>query len=869
MGCQCNSNNNKYKNKQNNSNKNKTNIPKLNSNININSDLNEKPNDNIANKNIFEKEDYNITNKNVFEKEEKPLKKSLKQIKIPPSILSIIEKNFTFINENNKNVPNLYLNDNSVTLCPGYNFKYRNEEEIKIDLTQAGFNKEIIDILIKASKLTGIEAKKFCEENKNIEITEENKKKLFKQIYPFYQLNAKKIIESEGDVNYDKIPDSVKEFINDLRFRGDLSGKNIEKCREALKTIEREKDYTKLKQFSDELFEKTKNKIPERAENRKELLKEIISKNSFDSLNSSLNSTLNSEEINISIDDITVEQKKNALGGIDLNADYNFDDIIKNADKIKLQGVFEKNSQMYFFKQKNKENNHFCNLEDLAVVLRILYDPEIKYKNISFSLEPYEPTNYRGPYQRKVFYPDEHIGKKVLEGTKMGEDMFKADYLLKQLNLGVDPNCKEYVFPKELKELSKYSFINNEFPKNPEISRAWIVVRKIKMMKSKNIYCYDGIKLGVDARQMMVGNKGTLEDRIDQNPEHLCYKFAKKFSEVYNDVGNVYEIFNRLKEITYAIALGRWMFLNKFPIDFEKVKKIYENTLIPNYQTKVKAIDFKKEKITQNNVEIDFDDAVRENKININEIILKNLKLNNLEINEKNKQMALKLLKEKNKTFTMVKTIKDSRFLFGGVDLNSGIEKSETNFIQKNENNNIINIDDIIDNNNDNNNNNLEKIISREGDEIKIDLNNNDIDVGEFPLLNESKCDECGKGLTNYENQISELYKESLKQKKYCSNHNKFICPECNKLLLGKYLVFKEKYFHNECIKCFSCKKTIRQNEKYVPDEDKIFHAECKDEFLKRIELETIEDEKCRINEMEKYEIDLSNDRSLYFINVD
>jgi hypothetical protein len=127
-------------------------------------------------------------------------------------------------------------------------------------------------------------------------------------------------------------------------------------------------------------------------------------------------------------------------------------------------------------------------------------------------------------------------------------------------------------------------------------------------MKSKNIYCYDGIKLGVDARQMIVGNKGTLEDRIDQNPEHLCYKFAKKFSEVYNDVGNVYEIFNRLKEITYAIALGRWMFLNKFPIDFEKVKKIYENTLIPNYQIKVKAIDFKKEKITHNNVDIDFDD---------------------------------------------------------------------------------------------------------------------------------------------------------------------------------------------------------------------------------------------------------------------
>ena len=318
MGCQCNSNNNKNKNKQNNFNKNKTNTPKTN--LNINNDLNEKPN-------------YKSPEKNKFNLEEKPIKKSLKKIKIPESILSIIEKNFTFTNENYENVPNLYLNDNSVTLCPGYNFKYRNEEEIKIDLTQAGFNKEIIDILIKASKLTGMEAKKFCEENKNIEISEENKKKLFKQIYPFYQLNAKKILESEGDINYDKIPDNVKEFINDLRFRGDLSGKNIEKCREALKTIAKEKDYTKLKEFSDELFEKTKNKIPKRAENRKEFLKDIISKNSFDSLNSSLDTTQYSD-ININLDDITVEQKKNALGGIDLNADYNFDDIIKNADKI-------------------------------------------------------------------------------------------------------------------------------------------------------------------------------------------------------------------------------------------------------------------------------------------------------------------------------------------------------------------------------------------------------------------------------------------------------------------------------------------------------------------------------------------------------
>ena len=863
MGCQCNSNNNKNKN---NSKKNKNNTHQNNTNIKIDNNLYEKSNLKSLNEKKFNLEEKsNIQEKNEIGLKKESIIKTLKKIKIPSSILIQIEKNFTFINENNKKNPNLYLNDTySISLGPGYKLKYRNEDELIIDLTEAGFNKENIDKLIKAMKLTGEDAKKFCEENKNIEISEENKKKLFKQIYPFYQLSAKKILESEGDVNYDKIPDNVKEFVNDLRFRGDLSGKNIEKCREAVKQIIYEKDYSKLKQFSDELYEKTKKKIPKRAENRKELIKEIISKNTFDLLDSSLNSTQSSEEIYINLGEISEEQKKNALGGIDLNADYDFDNIIKNADKIKLQGIFEKNSQMFFFKQKNKENNNFCNLEDLAVVLRILYDPEIKYKNISFSLDPYEPTNYRGEFQRKVFYPDEHIGKKVLEGTKMGEDMFKADYLLKQLNLGVDPNCKEYIFPKELKELSKFSFINNEMPKNnkPEISRAWIVVRKIKMMKSKNLYCYDGIKLGVDARQMEVGNKGTLEDRIDQNPEHLCYKFAKKFSEVYDDVGRVYDIFNRLKEITYAIALGRWMYLNHIPVDFEKVKKIYENTLIPNYQIKVKAIDFKKEKIIKNTLKIDVEDAINENKIDINEIILTTLSQNDLENNEKNREMALKVFKEKNKKITFTKTMKNSRFLFGGIDLNSGIENSEKNFIEKKENN-IINIINDINDNNDNNK--LENIISIEGSEIRLNLNEMEADVGEFPLLITEKCEECGKDLTLTEKQICELYKEQLIYKKYCSNHNKYICKECNKLLLGKYLIFKENYYHNECIKCFNCKKTIKQHEKYVPNEDKIFHAECKDEFLKKIEVETIEDEKSRIDEMEKYENDLTHERSLYF----
>ena len=63
-------------------------------------------------------------------------------------------------------------------------------------------------------------------------------------------------------------------------------------------------------------------------------------------------------------------------------------------------------------------------MEDLAVFLKILYDPTIKNKVISFSLDPFEPTKPDGPYMRKVFYPDEIEKKQILQGTKVGEECF-------------------------------------------------------------------------------------------------------------------------------------------------------------------------------------------------------------------------------------------------------------------------------------------------------------------------------------------------------------------------------------------------------------------------------------------------------------
>jgi hypothetical protein len=76
----------------------------------------------------------------------------------------------------------------------------------------------------------------------------------------------------------------------------------------------------------------------------------------------------------------------------------------------------------------------------LASALLVFLDPSILIKNISFSLDPAVPTNPEGPFQRKVIWPDESIGRNVLEGTEFEEVMFEADWVMKQLSLGIKVN---------------------------------------------------------------------------------------------------------------------------------------------------------------------------------------------------------------------------------------------------------------------------------------------------------------------------------------------------------------------------------------------------------------------------------------------
>ena len=70
-------------------------------------------------------------------------------------------------------------------------------------------------------------------------------------------------------------------------------------------------------------------------------------------------------------------------------------------------------------------------MDDLVVALLVFYSDDVKHKQISFSLDAYDERNPWGQFMKKVYYPDTLEGKKIVEGTKFGEIMFEADWVMK------------------------------------------------------------------------------------------------------------------------------------------------------------------------------------------------------------------------------------------------------------------------------------------------------------------------------------------------------------------------------------------------------------------------------------------------------
>lgn len=742
------------------------------------------------------------------------------------SEIFLYEDNLTYNSEGNNDPKSIFYSrklhhpsmNSGPTIGRGYDLSQKTVEQVRKELQAASFSPNKIELLIKGVGLIGNEAKKFITENKNFEISLEEQQNLFSLIYPIYQKETAKLFKE----NWDKIPATYQEILVDLRYRGDITKSRKPFIDLAIQKLVKGENEDFDNFIKDDSWKTHCNK--DRIERRVKKL-ETYKKNDLSAVSTKSGSNT---------PDISFELPK---GGIDLNIDWNNAKI--NWKEEKFLGIIfdQKSSELLLIKRNEKKQNlvhlnseNMVNLEDLAVVLKIFFDPTIKHKMISFSLDPDEKNNPQGPFMKKVFYPDQLENRKILAGTKFGEDIFNADLIMKQMSLGIQHDNKtKFNYPEEL---SKYGLkpqhemrYDREFSQEMKWSRAWIVVNNIKTYKTRDeLLLIEEIKMGVEARQLNQKSDGSLKDSEIQDKDDECYKFSKKLAEVYDITGKYYKSFQRMREITTAIVMGKWIYENNISVDLELINLIYKQNLIENYQEKVPSINYKEITEIKENIPID-----------MKEIAKRSLVHSSLEITPENIDLAIKQIQEKNggKIFYDTRIKKKQLFLFGGVDLTSNIltNKNEKNFLEEDKNEEILSQSTNDESfSNEFKGNNLGKYIVKQKNKIKVDLT--EFNLKTFPFLSKEKCAVCENSLNLSELKANHICRKLIGKYNYCIHHHPFKCKTCNKIAMGNYFSINNKNYHLECVVCSVCKKKIEEPT-IACEEDKLFHKVCYETYLK------------------------------------
>ncbi|KAM3132736.1 hypothetical protein pb186bvf_015164 [Paramecium bursaria] len=272
------------------------------------------------------------------------------------------------------------------------------------------------------------------------------------------------------------------------------------------------------------------------------------------------------------------EQQEQYPKGVNLNVDpQKLNNII---------GVRLDSDQLNFLLSQNQKDQ-WININDLAVPLMVYYDDTIPQKNkqLMFSLDPIDIKNLQGP-QEKVFWPDKTLNRKIIGGTEFGDVLFQADYLMKQMSLGLITNENEFKYPEELLKLGfRPSHKLGATQNSRFIARLWLELDSVDFNEQENKSGIEKLIKGIQVKVCVKAKEMNeqLQDKDVQHEIQGCYQFAKLFTKHYELIEQIYPIFSRLKQLYRAIIVAQWIWLQQIPIDIEKIKQLVNQQRKLNY----------------------------------------------------------------------------------------------------------------------------------------------------------------------------------------------------------------------------------------------------------------------------------------------
>jgi len=138
-----------------------------------------------------------------------------------------------------------------------------------------------------------------------------------------------------------------------------------------------------------------------------------------------------------------------------------------------------------------------------------------------------------------------------LAGTAVGEVLFQADYHLKELSFG------EYEQPvvgmKSCFDLSERDSEDSDWS-----AREWFVVRKAEMHISNDQVLVPYLKMGVEAREQIMGKDG-LEDVATTRADHPLVMYADAFTHNFDLICERKSVVSQLREVAKASILAKFL----------------------------------------------------------------------------------------------------------------------------------------------------------------------------------------------------------------------------------------------------------------------------------------------------------------------
>jgi hypothetical protein len=198
------------------------------------------------------------------------------------------------------------------------------------------------------------------------------------------------------------------------------------------------------------------------------------------------------------------------------------------------------------------------NLEYLSLALQVRRK---EGREPFFSLDPvfsrsagvHSDGSLKAEAQVKRFDPE------WLAGTSVGEVLFQADYLLKELSMG--EHDQPVVGMKSIFDLEQSEDIHGSWS-----AREWFMVRKAEVHVSEDNVLIPCVKMGVEAREQIRRN-GSMIDAPITKKGHPMVKYAESFTRNFDLIAERNSAIYHLRELAKATVMAKFLIDSDFEVE--------------------------------------------------------------------------------------------------------------------------------------------------------------------------------------------------------------------------------------------------------------------------------------------------------------